>query len=503
MPILYTTAAIPMNKLRNTNASYLLSFVLFILLAWYVLNNSHKQGSPIVGAAEQAKDTTYKLTLLFAGDVMMHSPQLDAAYNPGDGQYYFENSFRFVKPIVSGYDVAIANLETTLPGENYTGYPMFGSPDNLAKALADAGFDILATSNNHAADKGAKGIQRTIDIVEYFGMQHTGSYKDTTNRLNENPLIFTRNNIRVALLNYTYGTNGMKVPPPYIINLIDTAAIRADLARAEYYKPDYTIVFFHWGIEYQRQPNAEQRAIAQFTFENGADLIIGGHPHVIQPIEEISYKRDGKKRTGVVYWSLGNYISNQRNQYQDGGIMATLQLTKDTKKGETTLADYGYIPAWVNKASRTVQKDYVIIPNTMWETDTSMFEVNKAELYKFKQFGSDTRAHLKDVKEEKIGIAWNHDSLRIPKPPIASYWVQFSHGTQDVEPQAVAKEYNLNADTLARLCQCTPAYIKKPQPKGGYAYYFTPLNTIENARKVARLFREHGADRVLLEVDFK
>jgi poly-gamma-glutamate synthesis protein (capsule biosynthesis protein) len=393
-------------------------------------------------------------------------------------------------------------LETTLPGDNYSGYTQFGSPDNLAKALAAAGFDLLGNANNHAADKGGKGIQRTIDIVEYEGLQHTGSYKDTINRENENPLIIIRNNIKIALLNYTYGTNGIKVNKPYIINPIDTALIHADLKKAKYYQPDYTIVFFHWGNEYQRNPDATQRATAEFTFEKGADLIIGAHPHVIQPIEEITYRRGGRKHTGMVFWSLGNYISNQRNQYQDGGIMAHLELTKNTKKGETTLTNYAYIPGWVNKASRTMQKDYFVLPVSMYQADTTIFEINKAENYKFKQFITDTRNHLKASPELKYPITPRTDTAVFNhiKP---FYEVQVINTTDDKDPAGLLTEYGMNADTLARLCDCKPAFNKQKINSTQYRYYFNELPKIENARKIARKLREYGVDKALIQVIYK
>jgi poly-gamma-glutamate synthesis protein (capsule biosynthesis protein) len=492
-----------MNSFRNTNLAYALSFALVVVLMGGFLMRQKNGSSPVTtGTQSPEADTTYKLSILFAGDVMMHSPQLDAAYNPTDQQYYFDNNYRFVKPLVSNYDLAIANLETTLPGENYSGYPQFGSPDNLAKSLAWAGFDVLANANNHAADKGNKGIQRTIDIVEYEGMQHTGSYKDTINRENENPLIITRNNIKIALLNYTYGTNGIKVNKPYIINPIDTALIHADLKKAKYYNPDYTIVFFHWGNEYQRNPDATQRATAEFTFEKGADLIIGAHPHVVQPIEEITYRRGGKKHTGVVFWSLGNYISNQRNQYQDGGIMAHLELTKNTKKGETTLSNYAYIPAWVNKASRTIQKDYFILPVSMYQADTTIFEINKAENYKFKTFANDTRTHLKNTKELKYPITWRTDTAAFNriKP---HYEVQLMFTGEDKDPAGLLSEYGMNTDTLARLCDCKPAFSKQKINTNQYRYYFNELPKIENARKVARKLREYGVDKTLIQVNYR
>ena len=487
--------------------------VLVIGLGFVVFEQtSFSPQQSVAPVAVAQKDTTYKLSILFAGDVMQHSPQLDAAYNPIDKQYYYDNCFRFVRPLVSNYDLAIANLETTFGDEPYSGYPMFCSPDNLGKSLAGAGFDILATCNNHSADKGAKGIQRTIDIVEHFGMEHTGTFKDETNRLGEYPLIITRNNIKLALLNYTYDTNGMPVPKPYIINLIDTATIAADLKRADFYNPDFKIVYFHWGLEYQAQPSAVQRMLAKFCFEHGADLVIGGHPHVVQPIEEISYTYKGEKKKGVVYWSLGNYISNQRNVYQnggttahtDGGIMAHLELEKDTKTGITKLVNYGYIPAWVNKNTRTAdKKDYFVLPSSLYEQDTTLFDgiITKAEKYKLKQFTTDTRQHLKKAKEVKFPTVFRTDTATFNRIK-AHYIVQALSTADDLEAAQIPAKFGMNIDTLKWLCNCEPAFTKTAQGVK-FVYAFTELSTIENARKIARKFREYGADRAMVVVEYK
>lgn len=493
-----------MKSFRDANLWLMSAFAVLVMgLGFVVFRQSpYSPQQNAAPAAAVQKDTTYKLSILFAGDVMQHSPQLDAAYNPEDKQYYYDNCFRFVKPLVSNYDLAIANLETTFGDEPYSGYPMFCSPDNLGKSLANAGFDILATSNNHCADRGGKGIQRTIDIVEHFGMEHTGTFKDTINRLGEYPLIVTRNNIKLALLNYTYDTNGMPVTKPYIANLIDTAVIAADLKRADLYNPDYKIVYFHWGIEYQRQPSAVQRMLAKFCFEHGADLVIGGHPHVIQPIEEITYKYKGQKKTGVVYWSLGNYISNQRNAYTDGGIMAHLELVKDTKTGITKLVNYGYIPAWVNKNTRTAEKkDYFIMPSSLWEQDSTLFEITKAEKYKFKQFTIDTRLHLKNAKEIKFPMAYRTDTATFNHIK-ARYKVQALSTTDDLEASQIPAKFGMNTDTLKWLCNCEPSFTKEQQGSS-YVYSFVALPTIENARKIARKFREYGADRAMVIVEYR
>src|SRR5690606_23422672 len=231
-----------------------------------------------------AQDTT-RLSLLFAGDVMGHDSQIASAYDPVKKTYDYASCFQFVKPYVDSADLAIANLEVTLAGPPYKGYPQFSSPDQLAMTLKDIGFDALVTANNHSVDRGRKGIERTIHILDSLGIPHTGTFRDSASKAASTPLILEKNGFRLALLNYTYGTNGIAVPKPNIVNPLDTALIRADLIAAKAAAPDVIIVFTHWGEEYASMPNKKQKDLAEFCFNHGAQLVIGAHPHVVQPME--------------------------------------------------------------------------------------------------------------------------------------------------------------------------------------------------------------------------
>ena len=358
-------------------------FVFFLLLtAWSVTH---------------AQDTT-RLSLLFAGDIMGHDSQIASAYNATTKQYDYTSSYQFVKPYLESADIALGNLELTLAGPPYKGYPAFSSPDQLAINLKEAGFDVLVTANNHSCDKGKLGIERTIHMLDSFKIPHTGTFEDEASRLNDYPLFLEKNGFKLALLNYTYGTNGIPVPKPTIVNAIDTTQIAVDIANAKKAFPDFIIAFMHWGSEYQPLPNSFQKRVTDFLFKKGVALVIGAHPHVLQPMEF-----DKAKQQLVVY-SLGNFVSGQRDRYKNGGAMVRVELEKITEDSiaKSTIDSVSYVLQYVH---RDAQKKYTILPVPTFENDTT--GVLKDELSKqaFKTFVEDSRALLdknnKQIPERK------------------------------------------------------------------------------------------------------
>lgn len=287
------------------------------------------------------------LRLIFAGDIMGHTPQIKSA-ETGPGQYDYAPCFRYIKPVLEKADLAVGNLELTMPGKPpYTGYPMFRSPDALAAGLKDAGFDILVTANNHSNDGHAPGITHTIDVLRETGFLQTGTFKNDKERRNFYPLMVYQDGFKIAFLNYAYGTNGVPTEPPTVVNLIDTVQIKADLYEARARKPDCIIVVMHWGLEYQLTENPEQRQLARFLVAQGADLVIGAHPHVVQPVKkESAIAPDGTRREAVVVYSLGNFISNQQQANTDIGILFRVDIVKNKGVSRARVGNYGYIPVW-------------------------------------------------------------------------------------------------------------------------------------------------------------
>lgn len=328
------------------------------------------------------------IRLVFAGDVMGHSTQINGAWRDGgDSCYNFMPNFQWVKDYISAADLAVANLEVTLAGEPYTGYPTFSSPVSLAVALQDVGFDLLLTANNHILDRGAKGMERTVDVLDSLGITHTGSYKDLAEWEKNHPLIIEKNGFRLAFLNYTYNTNNTTAKPPNVINYIDTVKMAVALTKARMMKADYIIACIHWGEEYQNKENRTQRQIADFLARHGCHLIVGSHPHAIQPITKISGITD---EPVLVAYSLGNFISNQRWRYSDGGIMLEVTLTKN--EDIVRLDNFRYEPFWVRRYPEKSVQLYRLIPAINYLSNPEQYPTMSVEDEKMLiQFYKDTK----------------------------------------------------------------------------------------------------------------
>lgn len=333
-----------------------------------------------------AQDTT-RVSLLFLGDIMQHDSQIEAAYNPATGKYEYSKCFKLLKPYFQSVDLTVGNLELTLGGRPFKGYPQFSAPDELAVTLKEVGVDVLVTANNHSMDRRTKGLNRTISVLDSLGIQHTGTFRDSTERASKYPLILSKNGIRLALLNYTYGTNGIPVTKPSIVNLIDTALIRQDLIHANGLKPDAIAVFMHWGDEYQTQPNAFQKRLAEFCFKHGATLVIGAHPHVLQPME---WRREHNQ---LVAYSLGNFVSGQRPRNRDGGAMLQVELRKviSDSTSLTVIDTAHYKLQWVYK---NPVKEFHILPVATVEKNPQEFIRDEASREAFKIFLDDSRKLL-------------------------------------------------------------------------------------------------------------
>lgn len=337
----------------------------FLPLAAFLLFSCHstaaQQEAGLLSDSLQVQDTMPRtLTLLFAGDLMQHGVQFKAALNAGDGRHYdYEEVFRYVKDEISAADVAIGNFETTTAGGTPTTYPQFNAPDEYLLACRDAGFDLLLTANNHSCDKRSVGITRTIRMCDSIGIPHIGTYVNQAERDREYPYILEKNGFRIAILCYTYGTNGIPVPSPHIVNQIDTLQMRHDILKAKRQNVDCIIAALHWGIEHALLPNAEQKQLADWLFRNGVDHIIGGHPHVVEPVE-VRQDRDGRKH--LLVYSLGNFVSNMSKPNNDGGMMVRFTLTKEGEKPGTRLTDYGYCLTWVSRPVMSGHKNFRIYP---------------------------------------------------------------------------------------------------------------------------------------------
>jgi poly-gamma-glutamate synthesis protein (capsule biosynthesis protein) len=295
--------------------------------------------------------TIDSISIYFAGDIMQHEAQLKAALR-ADGTYDYTGCFTQVTPEIEAADIAVCNFETTLGGAPYSGYPQFCSPDELAAAVRDAGFDIFLTANNHCLDRRTRGLVRTLDVLDSLGIPHLGTYRDLAERDSLYPYIIERNSMRIALLNYTYATNGIPVAAPCIVNYIDTTQIKADVIRARQLHADCIIACMHWGTEYRLEPDKSQKTLEEWLYSIGVDHIIGGHPHVVQPVRTLPHRYHAG--SSLTVWSLGNYISNMSAPHTFQGLAVTTRLIKIGNI--TKLRGYDIHP------NRTVRPVFIVVP---------------------------------------------------------------------------------------------------------------------------------------------
>jgi poly-gamma-glutamate capsule biosynthesis protein CapA/YwtB (metallophosphatase superfamily) len=381
-----------------------IAFLLFILLPdYHVPAETPIRQKPVVA------DSIIQVRITFTGDLMCHVPQYMNS-KLADGTYDFNPSFEYVKPYLHQADLSMGNLETTFAGTGiaYAGYPTFNSPDSYMDALKNAGFGFLVTANNHSMDTEEKGLLRTIDIVRKAGVGCTGTFK--TQQDHDSVRILNLKGIKLGVLNYTYGTNGAypSADHRYMLNVIDTLLIQHDIIMARAQGAELVLVYFHYGLENKSDPTADQKLIVRKTQEYGADLIIGGHPHVISPV---GYYKTNKAMldSGVVVWSLGNFLSNQYKRYTDAGIMLTITLSRNTATHRFLKPTVDYIPTWVYRATGPKVKKHIVLPAEMALKDSLPEFIDSVSRQKMKEAFADTKAMMgKYTSEIKLKSIYSH-----------------------------------------------------------------------------------------------
>ena len=350
------------------------------------------------------KEKNYKASILAAGDIMVHTPQLQAQYDYKTNSYNFDNNFKYAKKYIEKADYSLANLETTLAGDDvysYSSYPMFNSPDELADALKKAGFDLLSTINNHSFDKSNLGVNRTLSTLKEKGFDTVGTRENT---YDNEYIIKNINNIKIGITSYSYGEiknnnkylNGIKISEEYEDKMnvfdsldVDKAFKNITSTTNKMKDTDMQIVIMHWGTEYKRNETYFQKQLAQKLCDAGIDIIIGSHPHVVQPVEIIT-SSDGKNETLVAY-SLGNYISNQRREnvgiYSEDGLMINIEISKKNNEDKAKINKVTCIPTWVNKYNNNNKDIYEIIPIS---NEYNLNTINSLNKYKVKQSYNNT-----------------------------------------------------------------------------------------------------------------
>lgn len=361
------------------NKKVILSILLTLILSFTIIscNSCNEPTTPTIAEKE---DTT--ISVLGAGDVLMHMEQVYSGYDSKTNTYNYDNFFTYVKNYVSTSDLAICNSETTYlgKGHNFSGYPKFNSPKEILNSIKNAGFDMVCSTHNHINDMGDKGIESTAKLIKEAGLDLLW-IKNTVK--DKNYIVKDIKGVKIGITNYTYSTidkngyryiNGLPLSKEMEpkINLFSDSNIENDInnMKSTYDNmikdgAEFTIFYIHWGNEYQLQPSAQQEKLAGMLNSIGVNVIFGSHPHVVQPIRTL--KNDTNGNETLVCYSLGNFISNQRfetmgNIKSEDGLMVKLFITKDSNN-KLKLTSYETEPTWVykyvNASGKTV---YNILP---------------------------------------------------------------------------------------------------------------------------------------------
>lgn len=364
------------NRKKSFNINKLLLILLIILLVIaifiYYKKTSETSAEPENSAPvssenpieEEPVPEDINITMSVIGDIMCHDSQYKDAYVSNTGSYDFSYVFSDVQKYLQIADISVGNLETTFAGKErgYSNYPTFNTPEQLAYNLKTLGLDVLSTANNHSLDKGYTGLVSTLNFLDDAGIAHTGTYASEEER--NKILIQNVKGISIAFLSFTYGTNGIPVPSgkEYCINLIDKDLIARQIELAKEQNPDMICVFMHWGIEYKVKQNKTQDELADFLFKNGVDVILGGHPHVLEPMEKRQITlEDGTTKDGFIIYSLGNFISGQKDLDTKSSAILNLNITKNGETGKISIDEATYIPVYMYRSSSGSLQRYKLL----------------------------------------------------------------------------------------------------------------------------------------------
>lgn len=338
---------------------FILLFLIFVLCLLALIKSDFFNSTNVIQDSSVESETVEEkiepinFTMTAIGDTLCHNTQYWDAYNSSTKQYDFSYVYDDIKDYTSSADITIGSLETTFAGEDrgYSNYPVFNSPDSLATGLKDIGVDVISLAGNHALDYGYSGICRTIDVLDNVGISHLGTYKSAEDQ--NKILIKDVKGVKIAFINYTYGTNGIPVPSdkPYCLNLIDKDLISKQIKQAKEQNVDMIVACMHWGTEYKTSANDEQKELADFLFKSGVDIILGNHPHVLEPMEKKTITLDdGSTKDVFVVYALGNFTADQRAEITRDSAILNLDITKDSD-GKILINKVSYVPIYMYKNS--------------------------------------------------------------------------------------------------------------------------------------------------------
>ena len=363
------------SKKRNKKLLLIL-FIILLIFIIFIFNKYNKNAKTNTNTENNSTETTLlnkntkqdiaepiTFTLTSLGDTLCHNTQYWDAYNSKTDEYDFSYVYEDIKNYTLSSDITIGSLETTFAGKEkgYSNYPTFNTPDSLATALKDIGVDVVSLAGNHALDYGYSGLCRTIDVFNNIGLSHLGTYKTAEDQ--EKILIKDVNGVKIAFINYTYGTNGIPLPSgkEFCVNLIDKDFIKKQINQAKEQNVDMIVACMHWGTEYRITANSEQKDLANFLFENGVDVILGNHPHVLEPMEKKTITlQDGTTKDVFVVYALGNFTADQRAEITRDSAILNLTITKNSN-GKISIDKVNYIPIYMYKNTNVSTHKFKIL----------------------------------------------------------------------------------------------------------------------------------------------
>ena len=361
---------------KNNKKLLLILFIILFIFFIFILNKFNKNLRTNINTENNSAETTLSnkntkqdtaepitFTLTSLGDTLCHNTQYWDAYNSKTDEYDFSYVYEDIKNYTLSSDITIGSLETTFAGKEkgYSNYPTFNTPDSLATALKDIGVDVVSLAGNHALDYGYTGLCRTIDVFNNIGLSHLGTYKTAEDQ--EKILIKDVKGVKIAFINYTYGTNGIPLPSgkDFCVNLIDKDFIKKQINQAKEQNVDMIVACMHWGTEYRTTANSEQKDLANFLFENGVDVILGNHPHVLEPMEKKTITlQDGTTKDVLVVYALGNFTADQSDEITRDSAILNLTITKNSD-GKISIDKVNYVPIYMYKNTNVSTHKFKIL----------------------------------------------------------------------------------------------------------------------------------------------
>ena len=361
---------------KNNKKLLLILFIILFIFFIFILNKFNKNLRTNINTENNSAETTLSnkntkqdtaepitFTLTSLGDTLCHNTQYWDAYNSKTDEYDFSYVYEDIKNYTLSSDITIGSLETTFAGKEkgYSNYPTFNTPDSLATALKDIGVDVVSLAGNHALDYGYTGLCRTIDVFNNIGLSHLGTYKTAEDQ--EKILIKDVKGVKIAFINYTYGTNGIPLPSgkDFCVNLIDKDFIKKQINQAKEQNVDMIVACMHWGTEYRTTANSEQKDLANFLFENGVDVILGNHPHVLEPMEKKTITlQDGTTKDVFVVYALGNFTADQRDEITRDSAILNLTITKNSDS-KISIDKVNYVPIYMYKNTNVSTHKFKIL----------------------------------------------------------------------------------------------------------------------------------------------